>query len=80
MITKCLACGKDDLLAANVASRGGYGPELLPGTGFIFSAYFTIVVCSDCGFVHWYVRSQDIEKVKKSRSFKRIKRDDDEKV
>jgi predicted nucleic-acid-binding Zn-ribbon protein len=80
MITKCQACGKDDLLAADVESSGGYGPNLLPGTGIFSPAHFIIVVCSDCGFVHWYVRSQDIEKVKKSRSFKRIKIDDDEEV
>ena len=72
MITKCQACGKDDLLTADVESAGGYGPKLLPGTGFFSPALFTIVVCSDCGFVHWYVRSKDIERVKKSRSFKRI--------
>ena len=73
MITKCQACGKDDLLAANVDSRGGYGPELLPGIGIFYRAYFTIVVCSECGFVHWFVRSEDLERVKKSKNFTRIK-------
>jgi predicted nucleic-acid-binding Zn-ribbon protein len=75
MITKCLACGKDNLLTADVESSGGYGPYLLPGTGIFSPANFTIVVCSDCGFVHWFVRSKDIEKVKKSKSFTSIKGD-----
>jgi hypothetical protein len=73
MITKCQACGKDNLLAADVVSRDGYGPELLPGTGIFSPAHFTIVVCSDCGFVHWFVRSQDLKKVKGSKSFTSIK-------
>jgi predicted nucleic-acid-binding Zn-ribbon protein len=73
MITKCLACGKDDLIATDVESSGGCGPSLLPGTGIFVPALFTIVVCSDCGFVHFYVRSKDMEKVKKSRSFQSIK-------
>jgi len=51
---------------------GRYGPNLLPGTGFFNSVKFSIVVCSDCRFVHWYVRSQDIEKVKKSGKFKKV--------
>ena len=70
MITKCQACGKENLLVADVSAVGGYGPNLLPGTGIFDPARFAIFVCPDCGFVHWYVRSQDIEKVKKSRKFK----------
>lgn len=70
MISKCQSCGKEKLLVADVSAAGAYGPNLLPGTGLFVSAKFNIVICSNCGFVHWYVRSQDIEKVKKSKKFK----------
>lgn len=74
MITKCQACGKDNLLKADVDSSGLYWlPNLLPGTGFLSPANFTLVVCSDCGFVHWFVQSIDMEKVKKSKSFTSLK-------
>lgn len=70
MISRCQACGKEKLLVATVNSGGGYSPCFLPGTGYFRPAKFNVVVCSDCGFVHWCVRLEDLEKVKKSDKFK----------
>jgi hypothetical protein len=70
MVNKCLICSSDSLLSAEAGSSGGYGPMLLPGTGPFLPAKFNVVVCTNCGFVHWFVRSQDIEKVKNSKKFK----------
>jgi hypothetical protein len=70
MVNKCLICSSSSLLCAETGSSGGYGPILLPGTGSFKPAKFNVVVCSNCGFVHWFVRSQDIDKVRKSRKFK----------
>lgn len=69
MITKCQACGGNDLMEAETSSRGGYGPALLPGTGSFKSAKFRVVVCTTCGFVHWFVKPEDLHKIKKSRYF-----------
>lgn len=63
-------CSSSSLLTAETSSAGGYGPNLLPGTGSFVPAKFNVVVCTNCGFVHWFVRAQDIEKVKKSKKFK----------
>ena len=70
MVNKCLICESDSLLTAEAGSYGAYGPILLPGTGTFRPAKFNVVVCTNCGYVHWFVRYQDIEKVKKSRKFK----------
>lgn len=73
MISKCQDCGSHQLLVGEVSGRGSYGPDLLPGKGFFSGAKFNIIVCSKCGFVHWYVRPQDLEKVRKSGKFKPLR-------
>jgi len=70
MVIKCLQCGNNDIRTAVINSMGGQGPDLLPGTGFFTHAKFEIGVCSICGYVHWFVRQEDIEKVKNSKKFK----------
>ena len=70
MIHKCTLCSSSSLLSAEIGSSGGYGPILLPDTGIFKPAKFNLVVCTNCGFAHWCVRKQDIEKVKNSRKFK----------
>jgi hypothetical protein len=70
MVNKCIICSSNSLLSAEASSASGNGPNLLPGTGVFIPAKFNVVVCTNCGFVHWFVRSQDIDKVKNSRKFK----------
>ena len=69
MKTKCDDCGTTVLVECEADSRGGYGPDLLPGTGFLSHAKFTIQVCTQCGRVYWWVKGDDLEKVKHSNSF-----------
>lgn len=68
MKEKCDDC-KQDLMHAEIPSRGGYGPDLLPGTGILSHASFTIQVCVHCGRTYWWVKGNDLEMVKKSRKF-----------
>lgn len=70
MITECQACGHHDLLEAETSSSGSYGPDLLPGTGSFRPAKFLVIVCTKCGFVHWFVRKEDLDKVRNSRHFR----------
>lgn len=70
MVSKCLICGNDDVRVAQVDAMGGQGPDLLPGTGFFTHAKFNVGVCSACGYVHWFVRNDDIGKIKESKKFK----------
>ncbi|HBG01417.1 MAG TPA: hypothetical protein DDW87_07590 [Firmicutes bacterium] len=73
MIEECQACGSRDLLETETSSKGGYGPALLPGTGSFGAAKFRIVVCAQCGFVHWFVKRGDLDKVRKSKRFWQVR-------
>ncbi|OGU58012.1 MAG: hypothetical protein A2X64_00305 [Ignavibacteria bacterium GWF2_33_9] len=70
MVQKCLNCGNNDIRVAEVSSTGSYGPDLLPGTGIFRHAKFQVGVCTTCGYTHFFVLSEDIEKVKKSKKFR----------
>ncbi|MDI9412215.1 MAG: hypothetical protein QM401_01395 [Bacillota bacterium] len=72
MISNCQVCDSENLIFADTGANGGYGPELLPGTGAFKPARFRIVVCEKCGFVHFFVIPEDLDKVKKSRRFRSI--------
>ena len=67
---KCTECGSSEIYSTEVQSGGGNAPYLLPGTGIFIPAKFKIYVCGNCGFVKWFVRPEDLEKVKKSKKFK----------
>lgn len=73
MMEKCQACGQSDLLATKTSAKGGYGPDLLPGTGIFKGANFQVVVCTECGFVHFYVHPDDLHKVKSSKHFRPLR-------
>ena len=69
---KCSECGSSEIYVTETNSGGVYGPILLPGTGtFLWQmAKFRLFVCGNCGFVKFFVKPVDIEKVKKSKQFK----------
>lgn len=69
---ECLNCSNNVFYESIVGSKGGYGPDLLPGTGIFTPAKFKIMICSKCGFTHWFVGNSDLEKVKKSKKFRKI--------
>ena len=49
MKAKCDDCGSTELVVSEVNSSGGYGPDLLPGTGAFSHAKFHLQVCLGCG-------------------------------
>ncbi|NLL48519.1 MAG: hypothetical protein GX249_08030 [Firmicutes bacterium] len=73
MSKQCQVCGHSNLLEAKTSSSGGYGPNLLPGTGSFRPARFRVVVCGMCGFVHWFVSEEDLDKVRNSKHFRPLK-------
>ena len=69
---KCINCNNKSFYeCGNIKSIGGYGPDLLPGTGFtIFNhAEFSIKICSKCNFVHWFINNSDMLLIEKSKKF-----------
>lgn len=70
MVSKCVVCGNIDIRTTEISAIDSHGQDMLPGTGFFRHAKFEIGVCASCGYTHWFVRDQDIEKVKNSKKFK----------
>ncbi len=67
----CPGCGGSSLYQnRDVESRGGYGPDLLPGLGgFVRSAKFVVVVCSTCGLTRFYAQLEAREKLGDSKKW-----------
>jgi hypothetical protein len=73
MQKECDNCGGTDFVETKeVGSVGLGGPDLLPGTGFVDHACFTLRICAQCGKVSWWVLGDDLEKVKKSSNFRQL--------
>ena len=69
---KCVNCNHTAFYENDdIASVGGSGPDLLPGTGLgIFShAKFSLKICAKCRYVHWFVKQKDMHRVEGSRKF-----------
>ncbi len=71
---KCPECGSRKIYTKKVSASGGYGPDLLPGVGGLFKGKkFQLYICSDCGFVQFYLPDeyrQDLDnKFEKLNSF-----------
>ena len=64
-IKACPDCGSSKLMTrGNISGRGGYGPDLLPGTGGVFTPpKLRAVVCKDCGFLRFYVGKDTLKQV-----------------
>ena len=60
----CRNCGGTEHYSQLVHARGGYGPDLLPIGGFFSSPKFRIVICGECGLTEWFVKSDDLAKVR----------------
>lgn len=60
--SECPECNSRDLYShGGVSARGGYGPDLLPGTSGVFStAKMRAVVCKGCGLVRFYASTETI--------------------
>lgn len=67
----CPECGSDNIFShGGIDVRGGYGPDLLPGTsGILVSAKMRAVVCKDCGLIRYYAGKDALEKVTKQNGW-----------
>lgn len=63
----CPECRGTDLYSrGGVATNGGYGPDLLPGTSGVFSTgKMRAVVCTDCGLIRFYASAETLKKIGK---------------
>ena len=70
----CPECDGTNLFARDgIAAKGGYGPDLLPGTSGLFtSAKMKAVVCRDCGFVRFYAAQDALAKVDTDHGWQRL--------
>ena len=61
----CPECQGTNLMThGGISARGGYGPDLLPGTGGIFtSPKLRAVVCKDCGLLRYFVGHDTLQQV-----------------
>lgn len=72
--TACTSCGGTGLYRSKqVSAGGGYAPNYLPGLGnLLVSARFHLVMCKDCGLTQFFAERAALEKLSKSRSWKRV--------
>lgn len=70
----CPECSGTDLFArSDVVVRGGYGPDLLPGTSGVFSsAKVTAVVCKGCGLMRYYASRESLAKINAKNGWHRL--------
>ncbi|QDU55124.1 hypothetical protein [Aeoliella mucimassa] len=61
--TFCRNCNGSRIYSKQVSANGGHGPVLLP-LGFFHGSKFLIRVCSDCGFVDWFVAPDSRDRIK----------------
>ncbi|MEY4916594.1 MAG: hypothetical protein RL616_507 [Verrucomicrobiota bacterium] len=69
----CPECGQNNLYSAMTNSRGGYGPDLLPGLSrFLISATFKVVTCADCGLTRFYAAEEARKKIPSSQAWRKL--------
>lgn len=71
----CPECDSSELLVHdNIAARGAYGPDLLPGAGNWFAVpRLTAVVCRRCGHIRHFAAKQALERLANDRNWKKIR-------
>ena len=69
----CPDCGSTQLLThGDLAARGGYGPDLLPGAGTLFTPpKLRAVVCRDCGLLRYFVQRETLERMTTENGWRR---------
>ncbi len=70
----CPECGSNDLLThSDISARGGYGPDLLPGSSGLFtSPKLRAVVCKDCGLIRYYAAKETLQKLIEKGQWNRL--------
>lgn len=70
---QCPECDGSEFYSREVSATGGYGPDLLPGTGgFFHRGKFRICVCGRCGYVRWFVAARFLDDIKEKGVFDRV--------
>lgn len=70
---QCPECGSRELFVhGGIDARGGYGPDLLPGTSKLFSSgKMRAVVCKGCGLVRYYAAQEALSRITGERGWHR---------
>lgn len=70
----CPECGSPNLYVhGGINAKGGYGPDLLPGTSGVFtSAKMRAVVCKDCGLMRFYAAKEALARIGNDRGWHRL--------
>ena len=70
----CPECGSSELLThSDISTRGGYGPDLLPGSGGVFtSPKMRAVVCRGCGLIRYYASQETLKKIVQKGEWNRL--------
>ena len=70
----CPECGGTDLYVhGDISARGGYGPDLLPGTSGVFTtARMKAIVCKDCGLVRFYAQRETLARLSSDKGWQRL--------
>lgn len=65
---KCSECGGREIFWDKVDASGGYGPDLLPHVGNLFSLWkekkFEVYVCGSCGYYQFFVADDGLPQVR----------------
>ena len=71
----CPECkGTDLLVHDNIAARGSYGPDLLPGGGKWYAVpRMTSLVCRGCGHIRHFASKDTLERLSNDRNWKRVR-------
>jgi hypothetical protein len=69
----CSECGSDEFYVREVDAVGGYGPDLLPGTGGVFHhGKFQMRVCGRCGHIRWFVPDRFLDDIRERGKFQKL--------
>ena len=71
---QCPECESTHLYVhGDISARGGYGPDLLPGTSGVFTnAKMKAIVCKDCGLVRFYAQRDTLAKLSSDKGWQRL--------
>lgn len=71
---RCPECDSTDLhVHGDVAAKGGYGPDLLPGASGIFVyAKMRAIVCRGCGLIRLYASQDALRKIDGDHGWQRL--------
>ena len=72
--TNCPECGSaNQHFRGNIDAMGGYGPNLLPGTGGLFRMpKLHAIVCKECGFIRYFASEKTLERISSEHGWEKL--------